>query len=193
MCILCFTFSWREFFSPFFVTFFFSTLQWALFIHFIPFCFPSVNSPPVVPHSVLSTLISYSLFLQLTQLSFCLRSCSSSPSFSPFIILTSFIPNCLSHPFISLLFFPLPMFSVSVEPLWLHRYSDCWLCRRGGMLFRHSTRRYCTPCTLTQTTKITLLQKKTSPCTGSILYWGCTCTFWVPTEMCQYNADIYGF
>lgn len=43
---------------------------------------------------------------------------------------------------------PPSLFSVSVEPLWLHRYTDCWLCRGGGMLFWHSTRRYCTSSTL---------------------------------------------
>lgn len=70
--------------------------------------------------------------------------------------LTPFIPRCLSHPFISLLFFSSPsLFPVSVEPLWLHRYSDCWLCCRGGMLFRHSIRRYCTTCTLPLTIKTT--------------------------------------
>lgn len=42
----------------------------------------------------------------------------------------------------------LPLFSVSVEPLWVHRHTDCRLCRGGGMLFRHSTRRYCTTFTL---------------------------------------------
>lgn len=36
------------------------------------------------------------------------------------------------------------LLSASVEPLRLHRYSDCWLRRWSGMLFRHATRRYCT-------------------------------------------------
>lgn len=70
--------------------------------------------------------------------------------------LPPFIPHRLSHPVISLLFFSSPpLFSVSVEPLWLHRYSDCWLCGGGGMLFRHSIRRYCTTCTLPHTIKTT--------------------------------------
>lgn len=70
--------------------------------------------------------------------------------------LLPFIPRWLSHPFISLLVFSSPsLFSVSVEPLWLHRYSDCWLCCGGGMLFRHSIRRYCTTCTLPLTIKTT--------------------------------------
>lgn len=60
--------------------------------------------------------------------------------------LLPFIPHSVTHPSTS----PPPpsLFSVSVEPLWLHRYTDCWLCRGGGMLFWHSTRRYCTSSTL---------------------------------------------
>lgn len=162
-----------SFFFVFFKSFFFITLQWALFIHFIPFCFPSVNSPPVISHPALSALIFYSLFLQLPLLSFCLH--SSSPSFSP-------SSSHAFHPFIlsptPSLHFPVfsspSLFSVSVEPLWLHRYTDCWLCRGGGMLFRHSTRRYCT-------SALCLLQPKllhqTSPSAGSILYSGCTYNF----------------
>lgn len=58
--------------------------------------------------------------------------------------LLPFIPHSVTHPSTP----PPSLFSVSVEPLWLHRYTDCWLCRGGGMLFWHSTRRYCTSSTL---------------------------------------------
>jgi len=79
------------------------TLEWAIFIHFIPFCFPS--PPLVVPSPVLSTLIFHSLYLQLTPLSFCPRSRSLHH-------LTPFIAHCLSQLFISLLL-SLSVFCVS--------------------------------------------------------------------------------
>lgn len=154
MCILCFTVSWCDFFSLHLYHFFLNqtsvSIIYSLYSILLPLCQFSPCGSPLHP---LSTLIFYSLFLQLTLLSFCLHSRFSSPSFSPFIIsrLSSLIvsliplfPPCSS---------PLPLFSVSVEPLWLHRYSDCWLCRGGGMLFRHSTWRYCTTCTLNHSIK----------------------------------------
>lgn len=55
-----------------------------------------------------------------------------------------FTPRSLFHPVTSSLFFSPTLFSVSVEPLRLHRYTDCRLCRGGGMLLRHSSWRYCT-------------------------------------------------
>lgn len=140
----------------------------------------------------------YSILLPLCQFSPCdFPSCplrldllfSLPPTPSPVFLSTLFITfifpiiiSCLSS-FHSLsptpsLHFPVfsspSLFSVSVEPLWLHRYTDCWLCRGGGMLFRHSTRRYCT-------SALCLLQPKllhqTSPSAGSILYSGCTYNF----------------
>lgn len=49
MCILCFTFSWREFFSPFFVTFFFHTpvsIIYSLYSILFPLCqFSPCGSP----------------------------------------------------------------------------------------------------------------------------------------------------
>lgn len=115
-------------------------LQWAILIHCIPFYFPSVLPCPAVPRCVLSTFSS--LFLQLlwVLITFTISHLSS--------LIVLHIPQ------ISPLVFPSPpLFSVSVEPLWLHRYSDCRLCRGGGMLFRHSVRRYCTTCTLTHMIK----------------------------------------
>lgn len=113
-----------------------------LFCHF-SLCVPLLSSPP------------WSFFLspsfRLTLLSFCQHSCFLLLSPPPNTTTTPhhllpFIPHSVTHPST----FPPPpsLFSVSVEPLWLHRYTDCWLCRGGGMLFWHSTRRYCTSSTL---------------------------------------------
>lgn len=79
MCFLCFIFYWCDVLLICHQT----TLQWEILIHFIPFCFPSVNFPPVVPCYVLSTLIFYSLSLTHSRIR--LHSRSSSPSFLPFI------------------------------------------------------------------------------------------------------------
>lgn len=110
MCIPCFTFSWCDFFSLFSKIFIFLTnLQWALFIHFIPFYFSSVNSPPVIPHLDLLFSLSppYSpLFLSM--LSFLIT------LISPLHHLILFIPHSLFHPFPSpLFFFSLSVFCVS--------------------------------------------------------------------------------
>lgn len=129
----------------------FTLLHFASPLSILPLWFPTMSSPP------LSFILSF------------LNSISYLSTLSVFITfnvllhhLTPFIPHCLSHSLISLLFFPSPsLFSVSVEPLWLHRYSDCWLCCWGGMLFRHSTRRYCITCTLPHTIKTTAACSKT--------------------------------
>lgn len=124
------------------------------FIHFNP---PSPTSPPVAPHYVLSALIFRSLFLKLIPVPVCTLS-GLIPSFlipsSPHI----FRPSSSLTPFIFPLVISFPLlFSVSVEPLRLHRYSDCWLCRGGGMLFRHSTWRYCMTCTSLHSIKTTTI------------------------------------
>lgn len=125
-----------------------------------PLWFPIMSSPPwsfiLSSSNSLCCLSVYALIPRHLRFS-----PSSSHAFHPSLSLSPlYVPLVFSSP---------SLFPVSVEPLWLHRYSDCWLCRGGGMLFRHSTRRYCTTCTLPHTTKTTAPNIR---CTGSILYWG---------------------
>lgn len=192
LCILSFLFSKCDFFSPSSYLFFLLLLPHSREHYlFTFFHFASLLSIPstVVPRPVFPTLIFYSLKLS------CLSVYApSSPSFSPssshnfppsfsLCLTPSLPPPCFSSP---------SLFSVSVEPLWLHRHTDCWLCRGGGMLFRHSTRRYCTSAHCHLQAK---LLHQTSPCTGSVLHWGCNMksfpvdldvnhnTFWVQSQI----------
>lgn len=136
LSLLCIPWMW---FSFFFVTRSNSSEQYLFTVFHSTSClsilvlpFPVVSSPPF-PLSFVYTL---------------------GPHHLPH--LTPFIPHCPSRPphFPSCFSLPSPpLFPVSVEPLRLHRYSDCRLCRGGGMLFRHSIRRYCTTCTLPHTIK----------------------------------------
>lgn len=124
---------------------------YSLYSNFL-FCHFSLCGSPSCPQPPWSFFLSPSF--RLTLLSFCQHSCflllSSPPTPPPPLII-----SCLSS--LTLWLTPPPsrpvspppsLFSVSVEPLWLHRYTDCWLCRGSGMLFWHSTRRYCTSSTL---------------------------------------------
>lgn len=129
----------------------FTLFHFASPLSIFPVWFPILSSPPW------SFILSFSNSLS------CLSVCALVTFIFPIIIshLSSLI---LSHPFLPPSVCSSPwLFSVSVEPLWLHRYSDCWLCRWGGMLFRHSTRRYCTSCTQPLTTKASAL--------NIALYW----------------------
>lgn len=166
------------FFSPSFITFFFFyhtslSIIYSLYSILLPLCqFSPCGSPSCPLHLDLLFSLSNSISC------LCVYALvPSSPSFSPsssHACHTSFSFSSLHSPPV---FSSPSLFSVSVEPLWLHRYTDCWLCRWGGMLFRHSTRRYCTSARCPLQPK---LLHQTSHCTVSILHWGCNMKYKFP-------------
>lgn len=156
-------------FSPYFSEHYLFTLfHFASPLSYLPVWFPITSSSP------------WSFILSSSDSLCCLSVSALAPRhlhFPPLHHLTPFIPSlCLSSLYFPPVFSSSSLFSVSVEPLWLHRYSDCWLCRGGGMLLRHSIRRYCTP--------VHAAWHNRHHCFEHLccitLYWGP----WGPAEMC---------
>lgn len=114
------------------------------FPHCSPFLLFTLFSHPNSLSLLFSFHLNFPFYFSLTHT---LASLSCSFTF----LLLSSLPSVLYNPHSSF------HLSLSVEPLWLHWYSDSGVCCRGRLLFWHSSRRWNTLLLLLVVSHLTFL------------------------------------